>query len=101
MLNQVILIGRVSQSKKIKGVVNTFHLDIPRSKDSIEIDSPIIHIDPALAKSTTNFFKDGIMLAIKGRIETVIEGGYGTVTSIVAERITYLRKEDFKNGKVI
>ena len=91
MLNQFILIGRVSKIKKVKGVITQFHLDIPRS-NSPEVDSPIIQINEVLSESIKDFVKDNTMLAVKGRIETVIRGGYGTVTSIVAERITYLNQ---------
>lgn len=92
MLNQVILIGRVSRIKKVKGVITQFHLDIPRSHE-LEVDSPIIQINEGLSESIKDFVKDNTLLAVKGRIETVIRGGYGTVTSIVAERITYLTKK--------
>ena len=97
MLNQVILIGRVNRIKKVKGVITQFHLDIPRSHE-LEVDSPIIQINAGLSESIKDFVEDNTMLAIKGRIETVVKGGYGTVTSIVAERITYLTKKLDENS---
>jgi hypothetical protein len=89
MLNQVILIGAVNKIKKVGGVVQSFHLDIERPIKGT-YDSPSIQLPQALANATSEYIKQNAMVAVKAHIETVVRGGYGTVTAIVADRLTYL-----------
>jgi hypothetical protein len=90
MYNNIILIGRIKKINKTKGIVNHFHLEIERTEKGV-YDSPIVHLPKELQTATT-FIKEDNMIAVKGHFETVIRGGYGTVTSIVADRLTYLEQ---------
>jgi hypothetical protein len=89
MINQVILIGHVRSIKKVKGTIVSFHLDIPRQSNKEIIDSPIIKLQPEFTLPTSGI-TEGALVAVKACINTVVAGGYGTVTYIVAQRLTYL-----------
>lgn len=92
MLNQVILIGRIKKLNKTKGLVNYFHIDIERQEKGT-FDSPIVHVPKDLQAAITSV-KEGMLIAVKGHLETVVRGGYGTVTTIMADRLTYLEGKD-------
>jgi hypothetical protein len=90
MLNQIMLVGKVRDIKKVKGNIESFKIDIPREGQSSVIDSPIIKVPSSLSYGLNDYMRDGVLVGVKGRIETVVRGGYGTVTTLVATRITYL-----------
>jgi len=84
--NQCILIGEISSITKVKGKDIKFHLDIPDEK---KINSPIITVPELLAQSI-GFLKTGIRVMVTAKITTEVRGGYGTVTQILAQKITEL-----------
>lgn len=101
MLNQVILIGKLTAIVKKKGKIESFKVIIPRINGihELEEDRPIVVVPPEMGESIYGSLKDGDVVDVKARIETVVRGGYGTVTKIVAQKITILNKiEDQMNN---
>jgi hypothetical protein len=96
MINQVILIGRVNKIKKVSGFVTQFHIDIERKEKGV-YDSPIVNL-PKELQGMSDHIKEDNLIAVKGRLETVVRGGYGTVTSIVVERLTYLKQDGVQSN---
>ena len=92
MLNQVILVGRLTAIVKKKGKIESFKVIIPRTNE-LEEDRPIVVVPPEIGESIYGLIKDGIVVEVKARIETEVKGGYGTVTKIVAQKITVLKKQ--------
>jgi len=87
MLNQLILNGIVSSVKKSKGIIKSFHLNIARESDHNIIDSPIVTLNEYLSNAVISFLKEGEEVYVSAHIETEVKGGYGTVTTIVADKI--------------
>jgi hypothetical protein len=87
MLNQVVLVGKVKDIKKEKGRVISIRVSIGRSGQPEVIDEPKVTIPPNILHSE---LKEGQTIAIKARIATEKKGGYGTVSNIIAERLTLL-----------
>jgi hypothetical protein len=98
MTNQVLLEGYVRSIRKIitygfagKKLVESFHIDIPRSDVKDGFYSPIILvISDELSKKITGILKESMHVNLKAHLETEVKGHYGTVTTIVADEITII-----------
>lgn len=109
MLNQVVLVGRLTSDLEVKTTengkqVSTICLAVSRSYRNEEGAYDSDFIDCVLwgniAENTANFCKKGDMVGIKGRIQA---GSYDDengirrkATEVVAEKVTFLssKKED-------
>lgn len=94
MLNQTILVGRV-----LKGFTTITLNDVPIESElelsvqrafknengEYETDCIPVVFNNALTGSTKDFVKEGVMIAVKGRIERTHHG-----LKVQAERISYL-----------
>ena len=87
MSNKFILVGIISSIKKVKGIVQSFHIDVIRDDTGV-IDSPIIIVPENLSSLALSYSKVRMIVEVEGRIETVVKGGYGTVTTLMAHKIT-------------
>ena len=90
MLNQVILVGRVSHINKDEEEekIISLRVEIERSHDPIIIDKPVVEIPEAMTDTISQYLKKGNMVGIKGRVECNSDEG----STIVAEKITFLSK---------
>lgn len=82
--NMCVLIGTISSIRKTKGLIESFHIDVPRFPADNLIDSPIVVVPPELSRNITEHLKVGQHVHVNSTIQTVVKGGYGTVTTIVA-----------------
>lgn len=108
MLNQLVLVGRLTNDIEVKEVenkkVSTIVLAIPRpfknQEGVYETDFIACTIWNSIAENTAEYCKKGDLVGVKGRIQTnEIEKEDGTKEyklEIVAEKITFLnqRKEE-------
>ena len=102
MLNQVLMVGRLTSDPEINEVENsrkvtTIIVAVPRSYKNADGEYETDYIDCVLwtgiAENTTEYCKKGDILGLKGRVQTRI---YETdekkkyVTEVVAEKVTFL-----------
>ena len=113
MMNQTVLVGRIVQDPKIteledgKKVCNVT-IAIPRSykNENGEYDTDFIKCTmwSGIAEKTSEYCKQGDLIAIKGRIQTrVIEkdNSKQTIQEVIAEKVTFLAKSKEKNDDEI
>lgn len=104
MLNQVILVGRLTNNLEIKELegdkkVMNMTLTIPRSfknaNGEYETDSIDVVLFDNIASNTKEYCKKGDIVGIRGRIKTEIINDIKT-QEIIAEKVTFLssRKEN-------
>ena len=109
MLNQTILVGRITQDPKIteledgKKVCN-ITVAVPRSYKNAngEYDTDFIRCTmwSNIALNTCEYCKQGDLIGVKGRIQTrVIEkdNSKQTIQEVLAEKVTFLAKSKEKN----
>lgn len=84
--------GFIGDIKKAKGLVKSFHLEIERTgrPGLNEYDSPIIVVNDDLSLMITKYMKKDIWIKVRASIRTEVKGGYGTVTIIEADAITFI-----------
>lgn len=113
MLNQVVLVGRLTRNIKInkseKGKkVATVSIAVPRSFKNMEGTYDTDFIDciafENIASNTAQYCEKGDIVGIKGRIQSRVEEGEGGkkyFIDIVAEKITFLtsRKTEEKTDE--
>lgn len=114
MLNQIILVGRLTRDVKInqseKGKkVATISLAIPRSFKNMEGNYETDFIDciafENVASNTSEYCGKGDIVGVKGRVQSRVlekEGKKEYITDIVAEKVTFLsskEKEDKSKEK--
>ena len=109
MLNQVVLVGRLTKDPEVSKTDNNKQysyvtLAVPRSFKNMNGEYDTDFIDCILwdgvAKSPKDYCKKGDIVGVKGRIQTdVVEKEDGTkkyYTNIVAERVTFLSSNSDK-----
>lgn len=109
MLNQIVLVGRITQDPKIteledgKKVCN-ITVAVPRSYKNAngEYDTDFIRciMWSNIALNTCEYCKQGDLIGVKGRIQTrVIEkdNSKQTIQEVLAEKVTFLTKSKEKN----
>lgn len=115
MLNQVILIGRLAADPDVKILedgrkVSDIQLAVQRPFKNMEgnYDTDFIKITvwEGLATSIESFCQKGVMIAVKGRIQTwkyeISDEKKITMIEVIADRISYLSgnaKNDTKVSK--
>jgi hypothetical protein len=99
VLNQVILVGRISDIIKKNGCIISMRVNVTRRNDDKTIDRPKVALPEAMGRSLFEKIKDkdGVMIGVKGRVETELKGRYGTISNIVAEKITLLEDDTQSN----
>ena len=113
MLNQTILVGRITQDPKIteledgKKVCN-ITVAVPRSykNANCEYDTDFIRCTmwSNIALNTCEYCKQGDLIGVKGRIQTrVIEkdNSKQTIQEVLAEKVTFLAKTKEKTDDEI
>ena len=102
MLNQVVLVGRLTRNitvnKSDKGIkVATIPLAIPRSFKNSDGTYDTDFVDcvafDQIANNTSEYCEKGDIVGVKGRIQTRIvdkEGQKENVMEIIAEKVTFL-----------
>lgn len=102
MLNQSILVGRLTKDPEIKELESgvkccNLTVAVPRSykndKGEYETDFIDCTLWGSVAQNTVEYCHKGDMIGVKGRIQTKDEekdGKYFKTTSVIAEKITFL-----------
>lgn len=97
MLNQIVLVGRLTQDPEVKEIeekkVCYITLAVPRSykNENGEYDTDFVDciLWNNIAENTKEYCKKGDLVGVKGRIQTTIVDDK-KVTEIVAEKLTFL-----------
>ena len=109
MLNQIVLVGRITQDPKVteledgKKVCNiTVDIPISYKNENGEYDTDFVKCTmwSGVAENTSEYCKQGDLIGIKGRIQTrVIEkdNSKQTIQEVLAEKVTFLTKSKEKN----
>ena len=102
MLNQLVLVGRLTSDVEVKKIgdkkVSTIVIAVPRAFKSANGDYETDYIPCTIwngvAETTSEYCKKGDLLGIKGRVESKDNNIH-----IVAEKITFLsqKKEEKEN----
>ena len=102
MLNQVVLVGRLTRdivvNKSDKGIkVATISLAIPRSFKNSEVLYDTDFVDcvafDSIASNTSEYCKKGDIVGVKGRVQSRTienEGKKENIMDIICEKITFL-----------
>lgn len=103
MLNQVVLVGRLTSDLEAKETesgkkVVSLTLAVPRSYKNMEGEYDTDFLDVVLwdtiAENTVEYCRKGDMVGIKGRLQASTyeteDGSKRKVTEVVAERVTFL-----------
>ena len=104
MLNQVVMVGRLTSDPEINEVENdrkvaTITLAVPRSYKNVngEYDTDFIKCTlwNGIAETTAEYCKKGDLVGVKGRIQTTNVDDK-IVMEVVAEKVSFLssRKEE-------
>ena len=113
MLNQIVLVGRITQDPKVtelkkKKKVCNVTVAIPRSykNENGEYDTDFVKCTmwSGVAENTSEYCKQGDLIGIKGRIQTrVIEkdNSKQTIQEVIAEKVTFLAKSKEKTDDEI
>ena len=110
LLNQVVLVGRLTSDLEIKETENgkklsTMTLAVQRSYKNVdgeyEADFVDIVIWDLVAENTVEFCRKGDLVGIRGRIQTsTYEADDGTkrkVTEVIADRVSFLSSKKENN----
>ena len=98
MLNQVILVGRLTKDLEVKELEDgrargILTLAIPRSYKNAEGEYETDFVEcivwDSIAKNTNEYCKQGDIIGVKGRLETV-NNDDKYITNIIAEKVTFL-----------
>ena len=103
MLNQIILIGRLTQDPEMKVIdsgkrVSEITLAVRRGFKNMDgnYDTDFLRVTlwEGLAETVTSYMKKGTLVAVCGRTQIrrydISEDRYLNIIEIVAERVTYL-----------
>lgn len=103
MLNQTVLVGRLTSDAETKETetgrhISTITLAVPRSykneNGEYETDFVDIVLWNSIAKNTAEYCRKGDLIGIKGRIQTSSyvdeDGTTRKYTEVVAEKVTFL-----------
>lgn len=92
MLNQVVLVGRLTQDVLLNKEDTIINISIPRYEKNelgvYDTDFIDITLKGNIATNVSNYCKKGDILGIKGKIQST-EG----IIKIVAEKVTFLSGE--------
>ena len=109
MLNQIVLVGRLTQDPEIKELengkkVSNITIAVPRSfknADGVyETDFISCILSDSIAENTSEYCHKGDIIGVKGRLQQTTyedkEGNEVSKLEVIAEKITFLssKKED-------
>ena len=111
MLNQLVIIGRLTKNPELKKTENgknvtNITLAVPRSYKNTDGKYDTDFIDCVMwnnvAESTTEYCKKGDLLGVKGRLQTRVyekdeEKKY--TTEVVAEKVTFLSSKKHEEAE--
>jgi len=110
MLNQVVLVGRLTRNPEVNKTEANKHyshitLAVPRSFKNITGEYETDFIDCVLwdsvAKSTSEYCHKGDIVGVKGRIQSEVVEKEGTkkyYMNVIAERVTFLTNNNQKKA---
>jgi len=114
MLNQVVLVGRLSDNPTIieledgkKEAIVTLGVQRTFKNDEGIYDTDFIKciLWNAVATSTSEYCHKGDIVGVKGRIQSrIVESGDGSkkyYTDIIAERVTFLSSKSSDDSKTV
>lgn len=102
MLNQVVLVGRLTKDPLLRETENKKHvsfitLAVPRSFRNMNGEYDTDFIDcilwESVASSTVNYCHQGDIVGVKGRLQSRVVGkpeGKRYLLEVIAERVTFL-----------
>lgn len=103
MLNQIVLVGRITKELEVKELednkkVGVMTLAIPRSfknaEGEYETDFINIKVWDSIAENVKEYCKKGDIVGVKGRLQSNMEenilGEKTFTTEVVAEKVTFL-----------
>ena len=102
MLNQVVLVGRLTSDpelyqtetgKKVARMILAVPRPYKNSEGQYDTDYISCKLWQVIAKNTTEYCKKGDLVGIRGRIETYnyeTEEGKKFLTEVIADKITFL-----------
>ena len=109
MLNQVILVGRLTKDPELRETetgkkTTTITLAVPRSykNEKGEYDTDFINcvLWTQMAETTSQYCKKGDLVGIKGRLQTrkyeTEDKKTKQITEVVAEKVTFLQSKKDK-----
>lgn len=111
MLNQIILVGRLTRNIEVHktengGKVATLSLAIPRSFKNAEGNYDTDFVDctvfDVVAENTSEYCRKGDIVGVKGRIQTreeEVDGNKQYTKQIVAEKVTFLSSKKEKEDE--
>lgn len=110
MLNQVVLVGRLTSDLEVKETesgkkVVSLTLAVPRSYKNVdgEYDTDFLDIVlwDTIAENTVEYCRKGDMVGVKGRLQASTyeteDGSKRKVTEVVAERVSFLSSKKENN----
>jgi len=109
MLNQIILVGRLTRNIEVheseNGVkVATISIAVPRSFKNVDGVYDTDFIDcvafDSIATNTSDYCEKGDIVGIKGRIQTrekEVDGVKEEIKEIIAEKVTFLSSKEKKH----
>lgn len=105
MLNQVVLVGRLTSNPEVTKVdekeVSIITLAVPRSYKNVEgvYDTDFIEIVlwKGIATNTVEYCKKGDVVGVRGRVETITNEDNTIKMQIVAEKVTFLSSVNKKD----
>ena len=105
MLNQIVLVGRITKDVEIIGGDKEFAeitLAVPRSykneEGEYETDFVDVTLYGGIATNTAEYCKKGDLVGVKGRIQTTMVEDH-KVTQVIAEKITFLSSAKIQEGE--
>lgn len=108
MLNQIVLVGRITKELEVKELENnkkvaTMNIAIPRSfknaDGEYETDFINIKVWDGIATNVSEYCKKGDIVVVKGRIQSIVEenalgekenGEREYIMEVIAEKVTFL-----------
>jgi len=95
-MNQVILVGRVSEIHKKAGKIDYLRLKVKRAYHEDEDKYDYIKVDLAnpLVDVADTYLKVDNNIGVRCHIHTEVNDERGTIQTIIADKITFISKGD-------
>ncbi len=113
MLNQVVLVGRLTRNPEVKELddgkkLSGMTLAIPRSfknaEGEYETDFIEVKLWNQIAENTSEYCKKGDIVGVKGRLQSRVvekEDNKEYLTEIIAEKVTFLSSRSEKEQEEV
>ena len=90
MMNQVILVGRITSDVKDNNVTIAVNRSFKNADGVYETDFISIELFGAIGQNMAEYCKKGDIIGVKGRLQTKNSEDGKLITYIVAEKVTFL-----------